>query len=172
MCIRDSTSADTLDYVLTTTFGDCMSFDTMRVIVLPTIREIGAMQRICPGFTVTLNGPQGFANYSWSPGTDLSSTTSPQPVLATDANVPTTYILSYTNAEGCLQEYEETIGPGFNCTDIELDKVVDLTEASVGDNLTYTIEIINKGPLPASGCLLYTSPSPRDRTRSRMPSSA
>ena len=25
---------------------------------------------------------------------------------------------------------------------------------------------------PAGGCLLYTSPSPRDRTRSRMPSSA
>ena len=25
---------------------------------------------------------------------------------------------------------------------------------------------------PSSGCLLYTSPSPRDRTRSRMPSSA
>ena len=26
--------------------------------------------------------------------------------------------------------------------------------------------------LPANACLLYTSPSPRDRTRSRMPSSA
>ena len=26
--------------------------------------------------------------------------------------------------------------------------------------------------LPLIGCLLYTSPSPRDRTRSRMPSSA
>ena len=26
--------------------------------------------------------------------------------------------------------------------------------------------------LPVGGCLLYTSPSPRDRTRSRMPSSA
>ena len=26
--------------------------------------------------------------------------------------------------------------------------------------------------LPTKGCLLYTSPSPRDRTRSRMPSSA
>ena len=25
---------------------------------------------------------------------------------------------------------------------------------------------------PCQGCLLYTSPSPRDRTRSRMPSSA
>ena len=28
------------------------------------------------------------------------------------------------------------------------------------------------GVLPGTGCLLYTSPSPRDRTRSRMPSSA
>ena len=28
------------------------------------------------------------------------------------------------------------------------------------------------GQTPANGCLLYTSPSPRDRTRSRMPSSA
>ena len=27
-------------------------------------------------------------------------------------------------------------------------------------------------PAPADACLLYTSPSPRDRTRSRMPSSA
>ena len=26
--------------------------------------------------------------------------------------------------------------------------------------------------IPTMGCLLYTSPSPRDRTRSRMPSSA
>ena len=29
-----------------------------------------------------------------------------------------------------------------------------------------------KGTVMMSGCLLYTSPSPRDRTRSRMPSSA
>ena len=28
------------------------------------------------------------------------------------------------------------------------------------------------GKIQASNCLLYTSPSPRDRTRSRMPSSA
>ena len=28
------------------------------------------------------------------------------------------------------------------------------------------------GTVLATGCLLYTSPSPRDRTRSRMPSSA
>ena len=29
-----------------------------------------------------------------------------------------------------------------------------------------------QGLLDKEGCLLYTSPSPRDRTRSRMPSSA
>ena len=29
-----------------------------------------------------------------------------------------------------------------------------------------------EGPAPSNTCLLYTSPSPRDRTRSRMPSSA
>ena len=34
------------------------------------------------------------------------------------------------------------------------------------------IEAGNKGIYNVSHCLLYTSPSPRDRTRSRMPSSA
>ena len=34
------------------------------------------------------------------------------------------------------------------------------------------IEEYMTGNVKAWGCLLYTSPSPRDRTRSRMPSSA
>ena len=45
--------------------------------------------------------------------------------------------------------------------------------------LAYTIQNKNSGfynlieyTAPADTCLLYTSPSPRDRTRSRMPSSA
>ena len=33
-------------------------------------------------------------------------------------------------------------------------------------------EVIEKGVAAMNTCLLYTSPSPRDRTRSRMPSSA
>ena len=32
--------------------------------------------------------------------------------------------------------------------------------------------LIRKSLVVVHGCLLYTSPSPRDRTRSRMPSSA
>ena len=31
---------------------------------------------------------------------------------------------------------------------------------------------LSEAPVQAAPCLLYTSPSPRDRTRSRMPSSA
>ena len=34
------------------------------------------------------------------------------------------------------------------------------------------IEVMEVRGAPLIGCLLYTSPSPRDRTRSRMPSSA
>ena len=59
---------------------------------------------------------------------------------------------------------------------------------SVGDNLSktsnaysaWTNDLLRKlvagktviQPGESTGCLLYTSPSPRDRTRSRMPSSA
>ena len=52
---------------------------------------------------------------------------------------------------------------------------------SIGDTLTYTIVATNSGNFDQNNvdvtdnlitCLLYTSPSPRDRTRSRMPSSA
>ena len=38
----------------------------------------------------------------------------------------------------------------------------------VPDSKEFSVNMINFG----KGCLLYTSPSPRDRQRSRMPSSA
>ena len=48
----------------------------------------------------------------------------------------------------------------------------------MGDSVIEDVEVISSGSLGldlalgVGGCLLYTSPSPRDRTRSRMPSSA
>ena len=36
----------------------------------------------------------------------------------------------------------------------------------------FLLLLLAVGAVPGSVCLLYTSPSPRDRTRSRMPSSA
>ena len=44
-------------------------------------------------------------------------------------------------------------------------------EAALGDGSRYGIEI-SYSPEPLRLCLLYTSPSPRDKRQSRMPSSA
>ena len=63
--------------------------------------------------------------------------------------------------------------------DIETDKVVLEVVASASGTLTEVLK--NEGDIVLSneviarieeGCLLYTSPSPRDMRRSRMPSSA
>ena len=49
-----------------------------------------------------------------------------------------------------------------------------LTSLKIGQPVRgYGMEThLAKSGTPTMGCLLYTSPSPRDRTRSRMPSSA
>ena len=49
------------------------------------------------------------------------------------------------------------------------DELVVVTHYS-GLNMPQMTEL--RSELRKEGCLLYTSPSPRDRTRSRMPSSA
>ena len=45
-----------------------------------------------------------------------------------------------------------------------------LTRAN--NEVSKSMERLATGKANANACLLYTSPSPRDRTRSRMPSSA
>ena len=58
---------------------------------------------------------------------------------------------------------------------ITTENAADLPESFVKENeigvlsLYYTIDGVTYGP---GHCLLYTSPSPRDRQKSRMPSSA
>ena len=59
---------------------------------------------------------------------------------------------------------EKGKGAWLNKQRIRVSKISKLIESLVVTGFPYTI---NKNP-----CLLYTSPSPRDRTRSRMPSSA
>ena len=49
---------------------------------------------------------------------------------------------------------------------------VNLTHPSFVKNLDKVIEEAIEAGVTRMCCLLYTSPSPRDRTRSRMPSSA
>ena len=50
------------------------------------------------------------------------------------------------------------------------DTIADMVQlALAGDFVPFAV---NVDAAEANDCLLYTSPSPRDRTRSRMPSSA
>ena len=49
------------------------------------------------------------------------------------------------------------------------EQIIKSTRMALKDLNTNNIEIYTKD---TNSCLLYTSPSPRDRTRSRMPSSA
>ena len=79
-----------------------------------------------------------------------------------------------------LDKLDKTYGKGtvMKMGDSEVEKVEAISSGSLtldgalgvgGYPKGRVIEIY--GP-ESSGCLLYTSPSPRDRTRSRMPSSA
>ena len=56
------------------------------------------------------------------------------------------------------------------------DLTVDISKDSIVKVITmeddYALELIRHDSAHCMACLLYTSPSPRDRTRSRMPSSA
>ena len=64
----------------------------------------------------------------------------------------------------------------------ELEKLKSLTKFLKIEDVTHFINPVSRDQLPdwyrasdlvcVPSCLLYTSPSPRDRTRSRMPSSA
>ena len=60
-------------------------------------------------------------------------------------------------------------------TDAELKEFADLIHRAMfyfSLNDTYLQQALSDLKTPNPTCLLYTSPSPRDRTRSRMPSSA
>ena len=77
-------------------------------------------------------------------------------------NVPITYTLDQQRQE------INALAADVNGLDVTFDEKVDdrvaaLLQGGVGTAVTYD---------DANGCLLYTSPSPRDATLSRMPSSA
>ena len=87
----------------------------------------------------------------------------------------------YTGFEGCIEEEEqcEVELPQENETQEEITPPpTDLVFASP-DGVELSVALYlpdSEGPHPVimwiHGCLLYTSPSPRDRSLSRMPSSA
>ena len=76
--------------------------------------------------------------------------------------------------ENCQIEFFQ-ISSNFDETSIQEKNIFDLALELSFQKANSLSENIQNLSLPEElnyGCLLYTSPSPRDRTRSRMPSSA
>ena len=73
----------------------------------------------------------------------------------------TLFISSSANANS-FSEYVSNLIPGDGDTEVSID----LRENNSPDYSILLVRELDRN------CLLYTSPSPRDRTRSRMPSSA
>jgi len=74
------------------------------------------------------------------------------------------------NLRRAVKVFPQAMGSGIYATDgTPVDCVIIAFRALFPGEIDLVVSGINKGP---NICLLYTSPSPRDRTRSRMPSSA
>ena len=74
--------------------------------------------------------------------------------------------------KGLLGPGQEIVEPTSGNTGIALAFVAAAKGIPITLTMPDTMSIERRKLLLAYGCLLYTSPSPRDRTRSRMPSSA
>ena len=89
-------------------------------------------------------------------------------------NARSPFYLSYTTPTAPTPEFTCTIA---NLTGFEVDQEGVIKEPSLAfgsiKSFTSSDSGFSNGKYAAvTTCLLYTSPSPRDRTRSRMPSSA
>ena len=83
-------------------------------------------------------------------------------------------------SEKKFKDFMDKIGIGAKKTSTHIDKnyhvdfiIGEITPVDLkGDKKTDAVWLEKRNVWGGKGCLLYTSPSPRDRTRSRMPSSA
>ena len=87
-------------------------------------------------------------------------------------------MLLITLLSGCTGSEDEDInsektGPDYDGGGLN-DGVDNYDDGEISVEFYFDIERTSRNPLRGfyTNCLLYTSPSPRDRTRSRMPSSA
>ena len=67
---------------------------------------------------------------------------------------------------------EQVMFHEINQDDVDRQRGMDITIVTTATNDEEGRALLKKLGFPYKDCLLYTSPSPRDRTRSRMPSSA
>ena len=71
-----------------------------------------------------------------------------------------------------LKDRLDRAGASFTSDSEDADITVGLGKYAANESVDIAIIAENEDSRSGNICLLYTSPSPRDRTRSRMPSSA
>ena len=74
-------------------------------------------------------------------------------------------------AQHLREEYQASLGQVSQILQQNDADYSDLEQLKENDQIAYAVKVAEKTE-NTKNCLLYTSPSPRDRTRSRMPSSA
>jgi len=125
-----------------------------------------ASSELSGSYTVVITDVNGCSDFATTV-VDVSSFPA-RPVIT--ANAPVCeggrVMLSVDPADGADVVYEWSMPSEINVTGQGTNAItIDPIQADMHDG-TYTLQVT------VNGCLLYTSPSPRDRTRTRMPSSA
>ena len=166
----------------------CAATSTSTVIVHPLpSADAGVNSELCIGESQTLVASGG-TTYLWNTG-DTNNTINVTPTATT------TYSVTVTDNNGCtdVDDVEVLVhdlptASVLGLEEICIQETIDLI-ASGGTSYLWsegsTTALLTVAPLVTStysvtvtdangctGCLLYTSPSPRDRQKSRMPSSA
>ena len=128
--------------------------------------------RILPEYRAVRNSLSGFKELVETPQLAAEVTIQPVDILDVDAAIIFSDILVVPEAMGLEYQMIEKEGPWFEktvCTREQLSTIQ--SDFDIDDRLGYVTEAI-KITNKELDCLLYTSPSPRDRQKSRMPSSA
>ena len=129
-----------------------------------------------------------FATTSYSADTNTVSSTVVTNNTPPTANAPSVVVnnsdVCKTAASAAIQTQILGLASGMTVTDENCERIklsrslygMGMKVAAVStlcqDPRVFDAMWMSGTPCPYMGCLLYTSPSPRDRTRSRMPSSA
>ena len=103
-------SAAGIYHVTVTDFCDNISRDSVIITeTLPEQIELGNDQWICKGDTVTIAGPAGFANYSWSPGINIVSLHTQHATVFPQADTKYYLHAEKTAGSGCISVDSITI---------------------------------------------------------------
>ena len=136
------------------------------------------------GRVVVIGGGMGgtsVAKYLRLWGGDKLNVTLVERSPAYTSNIMSNGVLTGQTTLSALQYRHATLASRYGVTVVNaqaqgIDSGAKKVTLSTGTSLTYDRLVVAPGltfdAVPGLSCLLYTSPSPRDRTRSRMPSSA